>query len=73
MRIDKDKKGKLEHPTLSQTCPSQKLLEMFPSEPNLAQARSLQRRWACFRPTRPSEKSLSPSPTRLNVKREAQP
>jgi len=44
-----------------------------PSELNLSQARSLQRSWAFSRPTRLGEKSLSPSPTRLNMRREAQP
>jgi len=63
----KRKVGKLKH------SPKPKSPRGFhPSEPNLAQARLLQRRWACFRQTRPSEKSLNPSPTRLNMRHEAQ-
>jgi len=48
-----DKKGKLKR---SNTCPSQKPPKRsHPSEPNLAQTRSLQRRWACFRSTHSGE------------------
>jgi len=51
-----DEKGKLERSKLTQTCLSQKhSIENRPSEPNLAQARSLQRSWSFSRPTLPSK------------------
>jgi len=56
MRIYKIKRESWNAPTLAQTRLSQKPpKESRPSEPNLAQARSLQRRWVCLRPTHPGE------------------